>query len=139
LPSEDGQKCRTIVQKAMDMKNPCIQITPVFPNTLDEWAKLYFFIKKMTDEIQNKIELPFLVNIEETGKRNGTQCHINKNGYHEMIIVENESLKHNTVMCIHCGSISPMSTKTKEEVKNYFKQRKFNNDKVIEQTEDLPY
>jgi len=140
LPSEEGQISRTITQKAMDMKNPCIQITPVFPNDLDEWAKLYYFVNKMSEEIQKKIGLPFLITVEETGPKNNTQCHVSNNGYHEMTIVKNKSVSHDTVMCIHCGTISPLSMKNKDELKTYFQKRQFNNDKIIDSdNEDLPY
>jgi len=53
--------CRAIAQQAVKMRSPCIKIIPVFPNSLEEWAKLYFIITEMTKKIQKSIGFPFLI------------------------------------------------------------------------------
>ena len=64
--SEIGQICRTAAQKAMGMKSPCIQITPVFPNDLEEWAKLYFYFSEMTNAIQTCLQKKHLKKSEQS-------------------------------------------------------------------------
>ena len=124
MPSEIGNICRTAAQKAMYMKSPCIQITPVFPNDLEEWAKLYFYFSEMSKAIEEKVGLPFLIDIAETGVKK-VQCPCSDNGYHEFMEIKNEVIKDSHLICLHCGAFTSKTTRTPEQLKEFFANKQF--------------
>ena len=136
MPSEIGQICRTAAQKAMDMKSPCIQITPVYPNDIDEWAKLYFYFLEISKSVEKKLSLPFLIDIKETGAEK-VQCQCNVSGYHEFMEVKNEVIVNPHLFCIHCGAFVPKTTRTPEELKEFFEKKEFKQKEILRDEEDL--
>lgn len=123
MTSPDGNKFRTLAEKAVNMKSPCLQITPVFPNKLDEWAKLLYYFINMAKQIQDKIGLPFLIDLAETGGGN-PQCKGSANGLHEMykMPMGTESI---SLTCIHCGFTTLLTIKEEKEIETFFKQKLF--------------
>ncbi len=124
MPSEIGQICRTAAQQAMSMKSPCIQITPVFPNNLEEWARLYFYFSELTKSVEEKTKLTFLVDIQETGAEL-TQCPDSDNGFHEFTEIKDKKITNPTMLCIHCGYFAAKTVKTSEQLKDFFANKQF--------------
>ena len=60
------ETCKEIAKKALEMNDPCIQITPVFSNTHVDWVKIYYIISEMTKKVEANLNQPFLVKITET-------------------------------------------------------------------------
>lgn len=132
MPSEIGQMCRTIVQKAKGMKSPCIQITPVFSSGKEELAKLYFFFSKMTKKMEDEVKDFFLVSVEETGAKE-VQCSSSDNGFHEFMEIEKEDMpKSNMMFCIHCGAFTSRTKRTSKELKEFFANKKFKKTEISE-------
>lgn len=139
MSSQIGQVCRTAAQKAVEMKSPCIQITPVYPNDLEEWARLYFYFSEMAKSVEKKVELPFIISIEETGSEE-VQCNGSDNGFHEFMEFQNEAIKNPSMLCIHCGAFAPKTTRTKEELREFFEKKKFKRKEIPRANpEDLPF
>ncbi len=116
--------CRAIAQQAVKMRSPCIKIIPVFPNSLEEWAKLYFIITEMTKKIQKSIGFPFLIELGESNDIIGDKPQCNKNGTHEIFDFFNKQMGQVT-LCIHCGEIFHKTTKTPDQLKEHFKNLEF--------------
>lgn len=130
MPSEIGQICRTKAQEAMRLSSPCIQITPVYPNSLEEWAKLFFYFLEMSKSIEKKVDTPFIVDIKETGAKK-VQCPCSDNGYHEFMKIQNEVIVDPYLICLHCGALTSLTTKTPEELKEFFKNKKFKEKEIL--------
>ena len=123
MPTPEGNKFRTMAEKALKMKSPCLQITPVFPNKLDEWAKLLYFFIKMAKQIQDKIGLPFVVDIVETGGAT-PQCQESYNGLHELMRTAIRS-DLEVLACIHCGFITTKTNKDDNQIKEHYRKKLF--------------
>ena len=51
MPSEIGQICRTMAQKVDKMQSPCIQITPTFSSSSEEFARLRIGIDRPSADL----------------------------------------------------------------------------------------
>jgi len=139
MTSEIGQICRTKAQEAMQLSSPCIQITPVYPNSLEEWAEIFFYFSKMSKSIEKKVGTPFLIDIKETGAKK-VQCPCSDNGYHEFTEVKDEIVTTPCLICLHCGALISKTTKTPEQLKEFFAKKQFKKKEVPRgNPKDLPY
>ena len=132
MSKEHVDKCKNIAQQAMGMNSPCIQITPVFPNTHIEWAKLYHIFSQLAKKAQIQIDQPFLVSIAETGSNPGPQCPESDNGFHEYTNLDDEVLSVPTMVCIHCGDITRRTARNKKDVLSFLENKKYEKLKKIE-------
>ena len=119
----ERNRFKTIAEKALKMRSPCIQITPVFSNKLDDWAKLLYYFINIAKKVQDKIGLPFLIDITETGG-DKPQCPDSPYGIHEMLETSIGSAE-KTISCIHCGMSSISTSKSNKELKEFFGQKLF--------------
>ena len=136
MTSEIGQHCRTIAQRAMELDSPCIQIVPVYPNDLEVWSRIYFYFSEMAKSVEKKIGLPFLISIEETGAKK-VQCPDSDTGFHEYMDLKNKAFEDGHLFCINCGAITLKTTRTPEQLKEFFMNKQFKRKEIPRDNKDF--
>ena len=138
--SEEGQICRTIAQKALDMDSPCIKIVPSFDGkNLEEWAKLYFYVSEMVKSISDKLNVKMISDVSETGAKEA-MCPDSDDGYHELMNLKNKITPEGTFFCIHCGFLARKTRKNTAKLKEFFESKQFKRKEIPRERDDeLPF
>jgi len=120
--SDEGNYWRSIASKAKDMGTPVIQITPENHIPAEDWARILFIVGTMMRKVSETVGSDFVLDLVDNIPGE-PDCNRSPDGYHETMEVTYDSAGKSPInSCIHCGKISRVTRKNKEQIQKHFEK-----------------